>query len=373
MSRFLRIAHLGGKGIPSRGGTERVIEAIGMRHAAAGHEVVVYGSRLVCPGGIVDGMRVIALPASARKHLGPALLQLRCALHAVGRGGYDLIHLHGAENAFVLPILRTRYPVLTTNHGPAYLREKWGPAARSFLRSMEGFSIRGATAATAVAANQAADLTRRHGRAVRFVPNGIDPVAPAPDGDVRTFLQPHGLLPGNYAMFAAARVDPTKGCHTLLEAMALLTDLPPLPLLVLGDLGHAAGYEERLRALAGGLRVVFHPRIEDHALLAGLIASSRLFVFPSEVEAMSMMLLEALMTGADVVASAIPENLAILPPGVPTFRAGDAADLASAIRGRFAAHGGVPASAAAWVRDRYDWDRIASEYEEAYRSIVRRE
>jgi hypothetical protein len=46
------------------------------------------------------------------------------------------------------------------------------------------------------------------------------------------------------------------------------------------------------------------------------------------VEAMSMMLLEALAVGAVGVASDIPENTPILPPGYPTFAAGDAAALA---------------------------------------------
>jgi glycosyltransferase involved in cell wall biosynthesis len=181
-----------------------------------------------------------------------------------------------------------------------------------------------------------------------------------------------GLEPGPFLLFAAARVDPTKGCHTLLEAMA--SRPVPTPVLILGDLGHAAGYEDRLRSLAAGLLVRFHPRVEDPCLLRGILQSARMFVFPSEVEAMSMMLLEAVASGVPVVPSDIPENLDVLPPGFATFRTGDAMDLARRIAEMDAtidAGGWRSEEPLAWVRDHHNWDRIAELYEAAYADAVR--
>ena len=43
-----------------------------------------------------------------------------------------------------------------------------------------------------------------------------------------------------------------------------------------------------------------------------------------------MMLLEAVSLGAPTIASDIPENTTLLPEWFPTFRVGDAADLARA-------------------------------------------
>ena len=120
--RRMRIAHIGGKGLPSRGGTERVIEAIASRHAVQ-HDVTVYGSRRVCSSAMFKGIRVVALPVPVNKYLGPVVLDVLSALWALWRG-YDVVHVHGAENAFVLPILRIRSRVVTTNHGPAYERQK---------------------------------------------------------------------------------------------------------------------------------------------------------------------------------------------------------------------------------------------------------
>ena len=89
-------------------------------------------------------------------------------------------------------------------------------------------------------------------------------------------------------------------------------DAPPA-VLVVGDLHHALGYEARLRKLADGLPVTFLPRLDDKAALMGLLQHCRVFVFPSTVEAMSMMLLEALALGAVGIAGDIPENTSILP------------------------------------------------------------
>ncbi len=66
----------------------------------------------------------------------------------------------------------------------------------------------------------------------------------------------------------------------------------------------------------------------------GLLQSCRVFVFPSTVEAMSMMLLEALAVGTVGIASDIPENTSILPEGYPDVRGRRPRRLAPAARAR---------------------------------------
>jgi glycosyltransferase involved in cell wall biosynthesis len=349
-----------------------VVEAIARRQAAAGHRVTVYGSRLVCASKVVDGVRVLALPAMAHKYLGPVLLQLAGAAHALLCGDYDVVHLHGAENGFVVPLLRLRYPVVTTNHGPAYLREKWSGPARALIRAADGLSVRPATRATAVSAVQAAELARRYGREVVAIPNGVDLDEPVDGDGAERLLAGLGLHPGEYLLFAAARVDPTKGCHTLVEALRRIPGPPPL--LVVGDLHHAPGYEERLRGLARDLPVTFVPRLDAKPVVLGLLRGARLFVFPSEVEAMSMMLLEALCQGAPTLASDIPENTSILPPGFPVFRTGDAEALADGLTRLLTADPETrrreAAAARDWVTARYGWDEIARSYDALYHEAV---
>ena len=369
----VRIAHIGSKGIPSKGGTERVVEAVATRHARE-HQVTVYGSTRVCSTGMHRGVRVLAISAPAAKHVGPVVLQLRAALHALTCERYDVVHVHASENGFIVPLLRLRYPVVTTNHGSAYEREKWGAVARRLIRANERFSVKQATIATAVAATQARSLSERYRRRVEHIPNGVDASESSASGEALDLLERHGLRSRGYVLFAAARVDPTKGCHTLLEACGLMQAPPAV--LVVGDLYHAPGYEAQLRELANGLPVTFLPRVDEKAVLMGLLQHCRVFVFPSTVEAMSMILLEALAVGTVGIASDIPENMSILPEGYPTFAAGDAAALCRQLEGVLewddAARAAFIERGREWVRGRYDWGGIATQYEELYRQACMR-
>jgi starch synthase len=367
---MLRIAHLGTKGLPAMGGTERVVEAVGTRHAA-NHHVTVYGSRLVCRTGAYRGMRVEALPTSPGKRLGPVLSDLSAAAHCLVRRRFDVVHLHGSENSFILPALRLRYPVVATNHGDASRLDKWGAIAKMLMRLSEVASVRLATAPTAVAGTQAEQLSRRYGRQVAHVPNGVRATELVDREGANAILRELGVEPQQYWLFAAARVDPTKGCHTVLETHAAVGRVP---LIVVGDLFHAPGYDQKLRGMAAGRPVHFVDRLDDKAVLMGLLAQTRLFVFPSTVEAMSMMLLEAVSLGAPTIASDIPENTTLLPEWFPTFRVGDAADLARAARDYLALEPKVVAEltreAADWVKERFDWDVIAAQYEQIYRDAI---
>ena len=273
--------------------------------------------------------RVLALSTVAHKYAGPVLPQLAGAANALPRGDYDVAHVHGAGNGFVVPLLWLLYPVVTANREPAYLREKWSGPAKAMIRAADGLSVRPATRATAVSVVQAAELSRRYGRQVVAIPNGVDLDEPVDEDGAELLLAGLGLRPGEYLLFAAARVDPTKGCYTLLEALARLPD--PSPLLVVGDLFHAPGYTERLRPLARDLPVSFVPRLDAKPVVLGLLRGARVFVFPSEVEAMSMMLLESLCQETPTLASDIPENTSILPSGFPVFRAGSVDALAAGL------------------------------------------
>jgi len=367
----VRIAHLGSKGLPYQGGTEQVVEAIGTRQSTR-HRVTVYGNVNLCSSTLYRGVRVLAMPSVRGKHIGPALSSLCAAFHALFAADYDVVHVHGGENAFIVPLLRLRYPVVTTNHGPAYQRAKWGRVARSLMRSMDGVAVRCAAVPTAVAEPHAVALGRRYHRSVRYIPNGFDPSVGADRTAGAALLDQWGVTDRSFWLFAAGRVDPTKGCHTLIEAYATLEGAPSL--LVLGDMWHAAGYEEHLRQLGKGLDVRFVPRVTDRAAFLAILSMSQLFVFPSLVEGMSIVLLEALSLGVPVIASDIPENAAVLPVGVSTFRAGGSESLASCLRYVMTqspeANRSKAAGFARLVRSRFDWSVIAKSYECAYREAI---
>jgi len=127
------------------------------------------------------------------------------------------------------------------------------------------------------------------------------------------------------------------------------------------------GYGERLRHLAGE-HVIFLPLLGRSTLL-GLIKLAHLFIFPSTLEAMSMMLLEAAAVGAPIVASDIVDNTSVLPQRALFFAHGDAGDLRDKLRWALDHPGHMQALGAqgrAWVRDTYAWDDVVAQYERLY-------
>ena len=369
----MRIAYLGSKGLPSKSGTERVVEAIVSRLNGK-HEITVYcDSRYTPEGTQVDGIRLVRMFTLKGKHIQATSLFFLSAFHAL-LSQYDVIHLHGTDACFILPILRLKYRVVTTAHGvPGRLtRLKWSKAARFFIKLMEYPFVYLSNHATSVSRMDADYLKARYKRDVIYIPNGVDDRVQFDLKQADDKLLQAGLEPGNYLMFAAGRIDPSKGCHLVLEALNRIGN--PLKLAIVGDLNQAPAYSERLRKIADKNQVVFIPPISDRKALFGMVKQARLFIFPSTTEGMSMMLLEAASLQAPIICSDIPENKIVMQENVLYFRSGDVDDLAEKIQWALA-HPDEMSSfaqkASLFVKDTLTWEKISKQYDEIYTDCMK--
>lgn len=371
----MKIAVLGSKSLPAFAGADRVAENI-LRHLPAndGHRYVLYVIRTPAqprPFDAAPNLRVIPIPALKGKHSRAASYFFLSALHCALVTRPDLAHLHDSAFgpfAWILRALRPRMPLLGTFHGNPYERAKWSRFAKAFLRFSDAAFIRACHRLTTVARAKVADVEARVHTPIDFIPNGVDPNPVIPKTGL---AEQHGLAPGGYVLFAAGRMDPTKGLHHVLDAWDRLK--PDLPLAVIGGFeGHHQAYSEQLlarcRATPG---VVLIPRLLPQPELFELVAGARLFVFPSEVEAMSMMLLEVISCGVPVLASNIAENTEVTGPDYPgLFRNADPAHLAERLA-QFLRDGPGPEVAA--LRERcardFHWTAIAARYLDLYRRM----
>jgi glycosyltransferase involved in cell wall biosynthesis len=366
---FMRIAYLGSKGLPSKGGTERVVEAIVSRLSGA-HEITVYcDSRYTPKGTKVDGIHLIRIFTVKGKHIQATSLVILSALHAL-LSKYDVIHVQGVDSCFILPILRLKYRAVTTSHGTPgrLIRLKWGKIAWFLIRLMEYPFMYLSNYATSVSFLDAEYLKARYKRNVVYIPNGVDECVQYDLKLAGDKLRQIEFEPGNYLMFAAGRIDPTKGCHLVLEALSHIGN--SLKLAIVGDLNQVPSYSDHLREFADGKPVVFIPPISDRKLLFGMVKLARLFIFPSTDEGMSMMLLEAASLQAPIVCSDIPENKFVMQDNVVYFHSGDALDLANQIQWAID-HPGEMSSmaqkASIWVKANLTWEKIVNQYEEIYK------
>lgn len=360
----MRVGILGIKSIPATMGADRVVEAL-LGELPQKHRYTVYVMRE--HGREPEGsghVRLVRVPALRGKHLGAASYFALSSLHAAFVGRFDVVHVHNSDfGAFCLPLrLRRKSSIVGTFHGDPYAREKWGGLAKTFLRFSERCFVRASNVLTSVT-----PVKHVQGREVRYIPNGIDPWTPSV-GTADALCDRLGVPSEGFVMFACGRLDPTKGLHHLLEAWSGLPDAPPL--LAIADFRHDRTYSERIRALAGGDdRVVLHDRLLPRDQLLGLVSRARVFVFPSEVEGMAMMLLEAISTRAPIVCSDIPENVAVVGPDYPfLFSSGSANSLSSILEQVLsAAHDPeISVRLCEDVLRRFQWARAAHEYARLY-------
>jgi len=300
------------------------------------------------------------------KYLHATSLFLFSAIHALFFGGYDFIHLHNVEASFVLPILRLRYKVASTSHGTAQVREKWGTVAKTLIRMTEYPFIYLSNYVTIVSQPLAERYQNDYKKTVTYIANGVNKEVEFDLEGARAVLQENKVEPGNFLMFSAGRILPSKGAHLVLEAFRKLDS--DINLIIVGDPKHVPEYTKKLHAMADE-RVRFVDFVADKAVLFGLIKLCRLFIFPSTYEAMSMMLLEVASLSVPVIGSDIPENVSVLPDLARFFKSKDADDLYDQLVAALAEPEEMTALAKRaydWVNDKHQWSNIVPEYVQIY-------
>ncbi|MEY4930829.1 MAG: hypothetical protein RI909_1553, partial [Bacteroidota bacterium] len=133
-------------------------------------------------------------------------------------------------------------------------------------------------------------------------------------------------------------------------------------------------YLDKLKQLSKGLNVFFLGFVNPLPTLLALIQHADLFIFPSETEGMSIMLLEVATVGKPIVASDIPENKQVFNGDeVLYFKSKDSDDLAKKIE--FALRNKpemqkIALNCQARVFTDYLWSNIAKSYGKLYEDVL---
>lgn len=361
----MRIAMIGQKGIPATyGGVERHVEELASRLVECGHDVTVYTrphydrrkARRPRPSHermYYRGVRLVRVPSIATKHLDAISHVALCTAHAVA-SRVDVVHYHAVGPALFSWIPRLfRQKAVVTVHGQDAMRPKWGGFASFVLRRGEWVAVHAPNATICVSETLTAKLSQRYRRRVDFVPNGVDLI----EGSDESILSELGVERGKYILFAS-RLVPEKGCHYLIEAWEQAGR--PLPLVMAGDSSFSPNYVEQIKSMPSGSAVVFPGNIYG-ARLASLFRNATLFVLPSDLEGLPIVLLEALGYGAPVLASDIPPNLEAMGGLGKTFAAGNVSDLRDKLCECLAAARELKRVAsleAPRITSSYDWDVV---------------
>jgi glycosyltransferase involved in cell wall biosynthesis len=104
-----------------------------------------------------------------------------------------------------------------------------------------------------------------------------------------------------------------------------------------------------------------------------LLTNAMLFVLPSDLEGLSLALLEAMGAGLCVLASDIPENRELVDGAGFLFRPGDGADLQRMLRLLMAdreVREAAGKAAKQRIQEQYLWPKIVQEVEETYLETI---
>lgn len=370
-TRRITVSQIGSRGIPGhRGGVERVIEAVAPRLAARNCNVIVY-----CAGWTESrpgSWRGVALRyvASARHKYFDTIGRSVLATLRETFGRSDVVHFHSSGSAplALLPRLIGKRTVVTV-HGMDWQRRKWNIFGRVALLFGEWAAVRFPHQTVVVGPDLKTWLDERYRADVTYIPNGVEQRVARAAARILEL----GLEPRKFILFLA-RLTPEKQVHTLIEAWTSLADKKGMQLAIAGPSWHSQDYARSLREQTESDTSVQFLGEVDEETLEELYSNCYAYVLPSEVEGMSLSLLDAMAFGCCVICSDIAPNLAVVGKAGLSFPVGNAGELRNRLETVMSDPEGAEElrkTARQRINEEFDWDKVADRWEALYREVLR--
>lgn len=371
--KFLCIAYLGHKSIPSRqGGVEIVVEELAVRMAEYGCKVTVYNRSSHHVGGkefdnsklkTYKGIRMKYVPTIDKKGLAAMSSSFFAAI-AAAFGRYDVVHFHaeGPCAMLWLPKLFGKRCVATI-HGLDHKRTKWGKFASSYIMLGEKCAVKFADEIIVLSEDMQKYFMDTYNRKTMFIPNGVNkPVIRKAEIIKREF----GLDKDDYILYLG-RLVPEKGLRYLIDAFKNVKTNKKL--VIAGGSSDTDNFAKELRKLSkSDGRIIFTGFVQGD-LLDELYSNAYIYVLPSDLEGMPLSLLEAMSYGNCCVVSDIPECTGVVEDKGVVFRKSDAEDLCNKLQELCLDDDMVQkyrTDAADFICSKYKWDTVARKTFELY-------
>jgi len=358
-----KIAIIGLKGLPAFGGAASVGEAL-LNEIKEDYDFTVYAISTHAFENNFNGINQIIFKEKKISGFSTLKYYVKSLFHCLFFEKYDLIHLHHSESGFITPFLRLKYIVILTLHG-VFLNKydpKFNKIINHFFRFSEKMNIKFANVIVSVSKTDQEFIKKNYKRDCIYIPNGVN----KQEINITNQKKQFDFL------FIAARIYEIKGLHILLEAIK--KHKIDSKLLVIGDLNQDEGYKKKIMELSEELNIQYIPLIREKYKLFEYISKSKIFVFPSLFEAMSMTLLEVVAHQIPVLSSDIQSVKNIFNENdVTFFESYNSDDLAEKLI--FCLNNGEiinrrSRNAYSKVVEKFTWDKIAEEYKVIYNELM---
>ncbi|WP_371741873.1 glycosyltransferase [Herbiconiux sp. VKM Ac-2851] len=359
------VAIIGTRGYPSYyGGFETAVRQLAPYLADAGWDVTVYGRR----GATVDAE---AKPGVSTKVTwgveGKSVSTLSYGLSSTidaARRKPDAALIMNVANGLWLPLLRARgIPTLINVDGIEWDRDKWGGLAkRTFIagaKSTARFGDQLVYDAEEIGRRWRADFGVRRGV---FIPYGGDVPQALP-------VEP-GLEHRRYVLFVARFVPENTTSEFVAAAEALARDTK---VVIVGSSGYGGEIEASVRSLSERMpNVIWLGHMRDDARLSALWQHAGAYFHGHSVGGTNPALVQAMASGAPVVARDTPYNREVLADS-GDFTAPTPAAIESALRSVLSSASRqekLSSKAVARAVEQYSWAQVNAGYERALVDII---
>ncbi len=375
----MKIAMIGQKGIPAiYGGVERHVEEISRRLVEKGHDVTVYSRPYYMKENSynsdeLNGVKIKVVPTIKSKHLDAIVHCFISSVDSIFKN-YDIIHYHaiGPSTLSFLPRIKNSKSVVTV-HGLDWQRKKWNKFASLFLQFGEKSSYYFPNKTIVVSKTLKKYYDGKYNADVSYIPNGVNlPVLNSPD----IIKKKYNLDKDSYIVFIS-RLVPEKGCHYLIEAYKQIkTDKK---LLIVGGSSHSDDYVKTIKEMArDDKRILFTGNVYGQELNE-LFSNAYIFILPSEMEGLPIVILEALSFGKCVLASDISENMEVIAPfGKDEYGFSFENKNIKSLREKIELLINNPENVESmcsnsidYVKTNYNWDSVADQTEKIYLSMIK--
>lgn len=370
----MKVAMIGHKRVPSHeGGIEVVVEELATRMVQQGHSVTCYNRSGHHVSGKehtaerrseYKGIRIKYVPTIDVKGLAAVTSSFFACL-AAALGDYDAVHIHAEGPAFFcwIPHLFHKRVVVTV-HGLDWARGKWkGGMGAHYILQGEKMAVRFADAIIVLNHSTQEYFQETYGRKTHYIPNGVNV---AEKRDPELIEKRYGLEKDSYILYLG-RIVPEKRCDLLCDAYEMLhTDKK---LVIAGGASDSDSYMEELKARFRSNENILFTGFVDGQLREELYSNAYLFVLPSDLEGMSLCLLEAMSYGNCVLCTDIEESTNVVGEHGLRFQKDDRQSLAEKMQYALEHRNVVKIfkyMAPEYVCSRFPWDKVVAKTLELY-------
>ncbi len=328
----MKVAMIGHKVVPSRrGGIENVLTSLCPILVESGVDVTCYnrsGQKIENEyiGTVIDkkyrDVKIKKAWTLNVRGLSAMMASFTAAISATFVK-YDIIHFHaeGPCAAMWIPKMFGKRCVATV-HGLDWQREKWGKGfASKYIKFGERVMVKYADEIIVLSESARDYFKETYNRETVLIHNGIErPIKK----DAEKITELYGLSKDSYICMVS-RLTAEKGVHYLIDAYnSISTDKK---LVIAGDTSDTDEYVELLKEKAKNNPNIIFTGFISGDVLKEIYSNAYLVAVPSDIEGMSLSLLEALANGNAVLCSDIPENTLVTEDKAMLFSKSNVEDL----------------------------------------------